>query len=155
MLWCALRSGMPLTGAAAADPLLLQAVTQDLWQALEGGTAMAESLGCPGEFQVKVCGVAVCPFSRLGAPNLGSAERGHPDLFRFSRFLPICSGLPSLFSGIPRFVPVCSFLFRFVFRTNQNKSGNPLSADPFCKSAKDIRRIRVPNAFRTRLKCIW
>ena len=35
---------------------------------------------------------------------------------------------------MPRFVPICSDFFRFVFRTNQNKSGKPLSADPFCKS---------------------
>ena len=33
-----------------------------------------------------------------------------------------------------RFAPFSSDLFRFVFRTNQNKSGKPLSADPFCKS---------------------
>ena len=43
-------------------------------------------------------------------------------------------------SGMPRFVPICSVFFRFVpikaFRTNQNKSGKPLSADPFCKSPR-------------------
>ena len=87
----------------------------------------------------------------LGAPNLGSAEGGHPDLFRFSLFssdlrsffffgnAPICSyllGLPpicsdlfsELFSGIPRSVPICSVFFEFVpicFRTNQDKSGKP------------------------------
>ena len=68
------------------------------------------------------------------SPNLGSAEGGHPDFFRFPRFLPICSDLRSLFAGMPRFVPICSDFFRFVFRTNQNKLGKPLSADPFCKS---------------------
>ena len=74
-------------------------------------------------------------------PNLGSAEGGHPDLFRFYpispfssdlfRFAPICfRECPDLF----RFVLFSSDLFRFVFRTSQNKSGQPLSADPFCKS---------------------
>ena len=74
---------------------------------------------------------------QIGAPDdLGSAEGDHPDLFRFPRFLPICSDLRSLFPGMPRFVPICSVFFQFVpaFRTNQNKLGKPLSADPFCKS---------------------
>ena len=71
----------------------------------------------------------------VGAPNLGSAEGGHPDWFRF---LPICFDLRSWFSGIPPCVPICSGLLHFFrsvrCRTNQNKSGKPLSADPFCKS---------------------
>ena len=71
-------------------------------------------------------------------PNLGSAEGG---------FVPICSDFPVFFRFVPicvprlrecpdlfRFAPISSDLFRFVFRTNQNKSGKPLSADPFCKS---------------------
>ena len=80
-------------------------------------------------------------FSQIGAPNLGSAERGHPaicsDLFRFPRFLPICSDLRSMFSGIPRFVPICSDLLRFLpicsdlfseqIRTDQ---GNPFLPTP-------------------------
>ena len=53
----------------------------------------------------------------IGAPNLGSAEGGHPDLFRFV----FC------------YLPICSDLFSEQIRTNQNKSGKPLSADPFCK----------------------
>ena len=50
------------------------------------------------------------PFPRMciGAPGLGSAERGPPDLFRFPRSLPICSDLRSLFSGMFRFAPICS-----------------------------------------------
>ena len=74
-------------------------------------------------------------------------EGGHPDLFRFPRFLPICSDLRSCCREYPallRFVPICSNLFRFVVRTNQNTSGKPLSADPFCRSpslskSKDIQ----------------
>ena len=67
----------------------------------------------------------------LGAPTLGSAERGHPDFFRFVPISPFCSDLRSLFSGIPRFVPICSVLFRFVPRTNQNKS-EQIRETPFC-----------------------
>ena len=57
------------------------------------------------------------------------------DLFDFPRFLPICSDLRSLFSGIPRFVLICSDLLRFLpicsdlfFRTDQ---GNPFLPTPF------------------------
>ena len=69
---------------------------------------------------------------------------------------PICSDLRSLFSSdlfpfaflfcgntpissdLFRFAPISSDLFRFVCRTIQNKSGKPLSADPFCKSPINI-----------------
>ena len=68
---------------------------------------------------------------------MGSPEGGHPDLFRFPRFLLICSVFfrfvpicvacfreyPDLF----RFAPISSDLFRFVFRTNQ---GNPFLPTP-------------------------
>ena len=79
---------------------------------------------------------------------MGSAEGGHPGLFRFVPISPFSSdlfrfGVRSLLSGIPRFVPICSVFFRFVFRTNQNKSGKPLSADPFCKSPISRRSINV------------
>ena len=37
----------------------------------------------------------------IGARDLGSAEGGHPDLFRFPGLLPNCSDFRSLFSGIP------------------------------------------------------
>ena len=60
------------------------------------------------------------------------------DLFQFPRFLPICADLHSLFSGMPRFVPICSDLLRFLpicsdlfSERFQNKSGKPLSAEPF------------------------
>ena len=66
---------------------------------------------------------------QVGAPNLGSQERGHLDLFQFPHILPICSDLRSLFSGMPRFVPTCSNFFWFVFRTIRTNS-----ADSFCKS---------------------
>ena len=78
----------------------------------------------------------------IGAPNLGSAEGGHPDLFRnfrFPRCLPACSDLSSLFSGMPRCVPICSDLLRPLpiksflpscFRTSQR---NPYLPTPFCK----------------------
>ena len=68
------------------------------------------------------------------SPGLGSPERGHPDLFRFPRFLPICSNLRSLFSGMSRFVPICCDLLRFLpicsdlfseqIRTNQGNRMN-------------------------------
>ena len=64
-------------------------------------------------------------------PCLGSREGGHLDLFRFVRFLSICSDLRCLFSEIPRFVPICSDFFRSVpIRGHQR---NSLSPDPFCK----------------------
>ena len=62
-------------------------------------------------------------------PHLGSAEGGHPDLFRFPRFLPICSALRSLFSGMPwlfRFALISSDLFSEQIRTNQNPFCPPL-----------------------------
>ena len=43
-------------------------------------------------------------------------------------------GVTLFSSDFFRFAPFSSGLFRFVCRTNQNKSGKPLSADPFCKS---------------------
>ena len=63
----------------------------------------------------------VSKLPKFGAPDLGLAEGSRPDLFQFSRCLPICSGL-HLILGIPRLVPISSDLFRFVFRTNQSKS---------------------------------
>ena len=78
------------------------------------------------------------------SPDLGSAEGGHPILFRFVPISPFSSDLfrfaflvfgnTPICSDLFRFAPFSSDLFRFVFRTNQNKSGKPLSADPFCKS---------------------
>ena len=79
---------------------------------------------------------------------MGSAEGGLPDLFRCPCFLPICSGLRSLFAGMPRLVlicsdllrllPICSDLFSEQIRTNQ---GNSFSADPFCKSPSSLRQV--------------
>ena len=66
------------------------------------------------------------------------------------RFLPICSDLRSVFSGKPRFVPIrsdffrCSDFFRFVFRTNQNKSGKLPPADP---------PLAIPRNWQSREKC--
>ena len=77
-------------------------------------------------------------YATFGAPQFGVSRRGSPG------FVPICSDFPVLFRfvpnlrslclGMPRFVPICSVFFRFVFRTHQNKSRKPLSADPFAKS---------------------
>ena len=53
---------------------------------------------------------------------------------RFVLISPFCSDLSSSFSGIPRFVPICSDFFGFVPICFQNKSGKPLSAHPTCKS---------------------
>ena len=88
------------------------------------------------------CPYSCCSFIR--SPWFGVGREGLP------RFVPICSDFPVFFRFVPicapcfreypdlfRFVPICSVFFRFVpicFRTNQNKSGKPLSADPFCKS---------------------
>ena len=77
------------------------------------------------------------------SPGLGSPEGGHPDLFWFLRILLICSNLRSFFSGIQcpdlfKSLHICSDFFWFVVRTNdwnQNKSGKPPSAHPFCKSS--------------------
>ena len=71
----------------------------------------------------------------LGAPDFGVGRTGLP------RFVPkICSDFPVFF----RFVllvfgntPICSDLLRFLQFVPicfQNRSGKPLSADPFCKS---------------------
>ena len=59
-------------------------------------------------------------------------NRGPPNLGRQKGVTPICSDLRSLFSGIPRFVPICSDSLRFLPISFQNNSGKP--ADPFCKS---------------------
>ena len=72
------------------------------------------------------------------SPHFRVRRRGSPRFVLISPFSSIFSSdLPSLFSGIPRFVPVCSVFFRFVPICFQNKSEqirDPLSADPFCKS---------------------
>ena len=69
-------------------------------------------------------------------PNWGR-EKG--DLFRFAPISPFSSDVFRFTLLVFRkFVPICSDLlrfssdlFRFIFRTNQSKSGKPLSADPF------------------------
>ena len=80
-----------------------------------------------------------CMLHASEPPNWGGQKGVTPicsDLFRFFRFVPICAPCFREFvpicSDLFRFVPICSVLFRFAFRTNQNKSGKPLSADPFC-----------------------
>ena len=49
----------------------------------------------------------------------------------FFRFVPICAPCFREYPDLFRFAPFSDDWFRFVFRTNQNKSGKPLSADPF------------------------
>ena len=53
-------------------------------------------------------------------PVWGQRKGVHPDVFRFPHFLPICSNLHSLFSGMPRFFPwrshPCFFWFPCSFR---------------------------------------
>ena len=59
-----------------------------------------------------------------------------PDLFRFPvffLFVPIVFPCFAECADLFRFAPFSSGLFRFPFRTNHNKSGKPLSTDPFCK----------------------
>ena len=50
----------------------------------------------------------------------------------FFRFVPICAPCFREYPDLFRFAPISSDLL--IFRTSQNKSGRPLSADPFCKS---------------------
>ena len=52
----------------------------------------------------------------------------------------ICAPCLREYPDLFRLAPISSDLFRFVFRTNQTKSGRPLSADPFCKSPKIVAR---------------
>ena len=61
----------------------------------------------------------------IGAPDLGLADRGHPDLFRFPRSLPICSEFRSLFRA-------CTDLFRFA----------PISSDLFSEKVMETRFCR-------------
>ena len=79
------------------------------------------------------------------AQFLGSPEGGHPDLFRFPRFLPICPDLRSFFSGMPRFVPISADLFSEQIGTNQ---GIPPSADPFGNSPNIAGWPRNPTGTR-------
>ena len=65
-------------------------------------------------------------------PPIGGRQKGHPDLFRFPRFLPICSVLRSWFLGIPRFLLICSDFFRCLLIRFQNKSEN-IKEIPFCR----------------------
>ena len=86
-------------------------------------------------FEGSNCLGGAFPGVTLRSPRFGVCRRGLPrfvpispfssDLFRFA-FLVFWE-YPDLF----RFAPFSSDLFRFVFRTNQKKSGKPLSADPF------------------------
>ena len=55
------------------------------------------------------------------------------DLFRFPRFLPICS---DLFLGIPRFVLICSDLF-------QNKS-EQIWETPSCRPLLQVPTVSDP-----------
>ena len=52
-------------------------------------------------------------------------------MFRLPCFLPISSVLRSLFSGMPRFVPICSDFFRLVRRRTLPSSHSP-SLKPPC-----------------------
>ena len=77
------------------------------------------------------------------SPRFGVGRRGSPrfvlicsDFPVFFRFVPICVPCYREYPDLFRFAPFSSDLFRFVFRTNQNKSGKPLSAGPFCKSPR-------------------
>ena len=65
-------------------------------------------------------------FGKSEPPLWGRQKVVTPICSDFPVFLPICSDLRSLFSGIPRFVPIyfeLFRLFRFVFKTNQNNLG--------------------------------
>ena len=66
----------------------------------------------------------------VGAPNLGSAEGGQPDLFRFARFLPICPRCFWEYPNLFRFAPISSDLFSEQIRKN-----------PFCRPLVQVRDI--------------
>ena len=61
-----------------------------------------------------------------------------PICFDLLRFLPICSDLRSLLSGMPRFVPICSDSFRFVLICFQNKS-EQIRETTFCRPLLQVR----------------
>ena len=78
------------------------------------------------------CWLAFEITSMFGAPTLGSAERGHPDLFRFVpfssdlfRFALLVFGNTPICSDLFRFAPICSICF-------QNKS-EYIRETPFCR----------------------
>ena len=86
----------------------------------------------------------------IGAPDLGSAEWGHPDLFQFVPISPFSSDLfrfgVLVFGNLFRFVPICSVFFRFVPICFQNKSeqirtnqGNPFLPTPFANPRVNFR----------------
>ena len=89
------------------------------------------------------------PPSFFQSPQFGVGRRGSPrfvpicsDFPVFFRFVPICvflicSDLRSMFSGIPRFVPICSVFFRFVPICFQNKS-EQIRETPFCRPLLQI-----------------
>ena len=74
----------------------------------------------------------------VGAPDLGSAEGGHPDLSKFVpispfssdlfRFVLLVFGNTPICSDLFRFLPICSDLLSEQIRTNQ---GNPFLPTPF------------------------
>ena len=82
-----------------------------------------------------------------GAPGLGSAEGGHPDLFRFVPISPFSSDLfrfallvfrnTPICSDLLRFLPICSDLFSEQIRTNQ---GNPFLPTPFANIGSEQKR---------------
>ena len=75
---------------------------------------------------------------KIRSPRFGVGRKGPPrfvpispfssDLFRF---VPICVPCLWEYPDLFRSAPICSDFFRLFFRTNQNKSGKPLSADLF------------------------
>ena len=91
---------------------------------------------------------------------MGSAEGGHPDLFRFPRFLRICSDLRSLLSGIPRFVPICSVRFALIssdcsdYKSEQIRTdqGNPFLPTPFVNPRHLQESLGHQNVYRRNRK---
>ena len=67
----------------------------------------------------------------IQTPLFGVTRKGHPDLFRFPRFLPICSDLRFLFFR------GCPDLFRFAPFCFQNKS-EQIRETPFCRPLLQI-----------------
>ena len=79
------------------------------------------------EFQEKITN------SEPPLPTFGSAEGGHPDLFRFVPNVPFSSALFRFAFLVFLSTPICSDLFCSE-QIRTISSGKPPSANPFCKS---------------------
>ena len=73
----------------------------------------------------------------FGAPNLGSAEGGHPDLFRFVSISPFSSDLFRFALHVFGNTPICSDLFRFA-PFYSDLFSEQIRQTPFCRPLLQI-----------------